>query len=213
MPIARPIALALLATLAACGRGPSRDDALQAIRRAHPEFDTATVVGRVWQDGPPWFSCAEVLVKAASVVDSAAVRDQVGNWKPLVTGGWIALRDTASGPVADPGWCVVKLTDAGQARSVRWTLAPGAVQPTGQPRRGWLMDVGRRHVSVAAAPSAVRDDSASAEFLVIVSTNETGAALVADRDTAHYVAALARDGGRWRVTGVQPIRPGSRPER
>ena len=53
-----------------------------------PGSDTATVFERVWRDGPPWFSCVEVIAKFTTPLDSAVVRDQVGNWKPLVLAGW-----------------------------------------------------------------------------------------------------------------------------
>ena len=94
------VAAALAVT--ACNPAPSRSEALEALRAAAPGIDTTTVFDRVWQDGPPWFSCAEVIAKFASPVDSAAVRDQVGNWRPLVLAGWLVLRDTASGVVSDP---------------------------------------------------------------------------------------------------------------
>ena len=202
MQTARHVATLLLAFLIACSRGPARDDALRAIRRAHPELDTASVTGRVWQDGPPWFSCAEVVAKAASRTDTAAVRDQVGNWKPLVAKGWITLRDTASGPVSDPGWCTLTITDAGRPRIARWTPALGPVQPTLQPRRGWVVAVGHRRINVIAPPTLLASDSATADFFVTVATNEDGEAVGAGGDTARYVADLRRDDGTWHVVAI-----------
>jgi hypothetical protein len=205
MPIARPPALLVVLALAAsCGRGPSRDDALAAIRAAQPALDGAAVTGRVWQDGPAWFSCAEVRVKLATGVDSATIRDQVGNWKPLVDNGWIVLRDSASGPVADPGWCTARITDAGQPGVARWTISPGPAFPTGQPRRGWTMPVGTRKIVVAATPAANGNDAATAPYLITVATNPDGAAIGADRDTSRFVAELRRVDGRWRVATIRP---------
>src|SRR5438067_238882 len=111
MPTARrtTLPLAILLAFAACARGPSRDEVASALRQAQPGVDGGPAYGHVWQDGPPWFSCAEVLAKVASPVDSAAVRDQVGNWKPLVMAGWVTLRDSSKGPVADPGWCTLRI--------------------------------------------------------------------------------------------------------
>lgn len=203
MQIARHLAPLLLASLAACSSGPTRDDALQAIRQARPELDTAAVTVRVWQDGPPWFSCAEVLAKALSRTDSTAVRDQVGNWKSLVTRGWITLRDTAGGPVIDPGWCVLTPTAAGLPHVARWAVAPGALQPTGRPRRGWLVPAGRRRIVVPSAPVVASRDLATAPFLVTVATNEDGAAAAAGRDTARFIADLRRENGRWRVAATR----------
>ncbi|MDB4886201.1 MAG: hypothetical protein JWN79_1639 [Gemmatimonadetes bacterium] len=206
-PPARRLLLPLLGFLAACSRGPSREEALAAIRAAHPALDTATVRERVWQDGPPWFSCAEVIAKFTTAADSAAVRDQVGNWKPLVVHGWIVLKDSAAGPVADPGWCTVRVTPAGQANVARWTPSPGPAFPTGQARRGWMVVAGRRHLVVPSSPSRAGKDSATAEYLVTVAPNEDGRATGADRDTSRFVAALRREGGAWKVVGSQPAVP------
>lgn len=193
----------LLGLLAACSRGPSRDEALIAIRAAQPALDSATVTERVWQDGPPWFSCAEVIAKFASGKDSAAVRDQVGNWKPLVVKGWVVLHDTASGIVADPGWCTARVTPAGQPNIARWSPLQGPPFPAGQPRRGWTLAAGRRHVVVPRAPTLAGSDSATVPFLVTVAPNEDGRAVGADRDTTRYVAALRRADGGWRMVGSQ----------
>src|SRR5205085_9426816 len=84
----RPLLLLLLTLLAACDRRPSGSEALSAIRASSGALDTAPVEGRGWQDGPPWFSCAEVISKLGGRADRAAVHDQVGNWKSLVVAGW-----------------------------------------------------------------------------------------------------------------------------
>ena len=63
----------LLLSLAACARGPSREEALRAIRAAQPALEQTDLIGRVWQDGPPWFSCADVIAKFTTAIDSAAV--------------------------------------------------------------------------------------------------------------------------------------------
>ena len=69
------LGLAGVYALTACNPAPSRSEALEALRAAAPGIDTTTVFARVWQDGPPWFSCAEVLAKFTSRIDSAVVRD------------------------------------------------------------------------------------------------------------------------------------------
>lgn len=198
--------LLLLAALTACSRGPTRDEALAAIRAGRPGVDSAVVQGRVWQDGPPWFSCAEVLAKVGTPHDSAVVRDQLGNWKPLVAHGWITLRDSASGPVADPGWCTVRLTPAGQENAARWSVSNGPEFPTGQPRRGWTMAVGRQRVEVPRAPVSSEKDIATAEYLVRVVPNADGVATGADRDTARFVADLRRVDGGWQMIASRPAR-------
>lgn len=206
MPSVRPRSLLFLVVcLAACHRGPSREEALAAIRTAQPALDTAVVYGRVWQDGPPWFSCAEVTAKLGTSRDSLAVRDEVGNWKTLLAAGWIALRDSSKGVVADPGWCTARLTAAGEANAARWTPVQGPEFPTGSPRRGWWMLVGRRRIEVAGAPRTTDTDAATAEFLVRVATNADGVATGADRDTARYVAELRKVDGTWRMTGSRPL--------
>lgn len=200
----RPLILPLLLlVLASCRKGPTRDEALAAIRTARPALDTATIYARVWQDGPPWFSCAEVNVKLGNGVDSAVVRDQVGNWRWLVKSGWVTLKDSASGIVADPGWCTLRPTPAGAPNLARWTPAPGPPFPTGQPRRGWTTIVGRQRVVVPRGPSAGAD-SATADYAVTVAPNTDGVAIGADRDTAWFIAELRKVDGAWRMTSSRP---------
>jgi hypothetical protein len=187
------------ALLSACNPAPSRSEALDAIKAASPGSDTATVFVRVWRDGPPWFSCAEVIAKFTSPVDSAIVRDQVGNWKPLVLAGWLVLRDTASGVVADPGWCVGKLADSTARRAGGWIPILGDSFPTRSLRRGWRVPVGTRRLEVIEAPRASHRDSATTEYVVTVAPNANGVATGADRDSTFAEAQLVRRDGRWRV--------------
>jgi hypothetical protein len=196
--------LMVVAVLAGCNRGPSRAEALEAIRGATPALDTTLVHSRVWQDGPPWFSCAEVLAKLGTNADSAAVRGPVGNWKSLILAGWVVLRDSTKGDVADPGWCTLKLTDEGSRRVAAWAAAPGPLFPTGAPRRGWIVPVGRRRIAVVGAPRRAGRDSARADFIVTVAPNENGIGTGAAADTGRYVAELVRGDGQWRLVATQP---------
>ena len=205
-PFRRHLLVAVAVALSACNPAPSRTEALDAIRAASPGSDTATVFERVWRDGPPWFSCAEVIAKFTSPVDSATVRDQVGNWKPLVLAGWLVLRDTASGVVSDPGWCVGKLSDSTARRAGGWIPILGDSLPTRSLRRGWRVPVGTRRIEVVDDPRASHRDSATAEFVVTVAPNANGVAAGADQDSTFAEARLVRHDGRWRVleTRVQP---------
>ncbi len=202
-PVARLAWSALiLAASSACRPAPSREEALAAMRRARPALDSGTVVARVWRDGPPWFSCAEVLAKLRSSADSAAVRDQVGNWHPLVKQSWLILRDTAAGTVTEPGWCEAKLA-GGAASAAHWAPFAGDPFPTGEARRGWTVPVGRPKLTIAGPAHATGRDSARAEFLVSIVPNEDGRALEADRDTTRFTAALVKRDGGWQVTQVE----------
>jgi hypothetical protein len=200
----RLLLAAAVALVTSCSRGPSRDEALAAIRAAQPAIEQTDVIGRVWQDGPPWFSCAEVIAKFTTNADSAAVRDAVGNWKPLVVAGWIVLRDSASGPVADPGWCTANPTPSGAQAIAAWPAAPGPTFPTGQARRGWSMMVGRKRLVMTGSPRVTGDAEASAAYLVTIAPNATGTAVGADQDTARFVADLRKDGGKWRMVSSRP---------
>jgi hypothetical protein len=204
-PAARLTALAFGALVcAACDPAPSRTEALEALKAAAPGIDSTVVFHRVWQDGPPWFSCAEVIAKLTSPLDSASVRDQIGNWRPLVLAGWLVLRDSSSGVVSDPGWCVGKLSDP-MARSVGgWIPILGDALPTGTPRRGWRVPVGTRHLAVLGAPRAANRDSASVEYVSTVSPNGNGVAVGADRDSTFAIAELRRRQGRWQVVSTRP---------
>jgi hypothetical protein len=188
--------------LVACNRAPSRAETLAALRASNPALDTIVVNGRVWQDGPPWFSCAEVISKFDGRADTATVEDQVGNWKSLVVSGVVVLRDSAKGPVADPGWCVAKLTDEGARRAATWAPGTSGAFPTGAPRRGWTMPLGRRRVIVEKA-SAVGRDSATAQYLVTLQPNGNGVVTGAARDTSRYEASLRRTDAGWKVAGTR----------
>jgi hypothetical protein len=200
--VGRRALLMLILVLAGCNRAPSKAETLAALRASNPALDTIVVNGRVWQDGPPWFSCAEVISKFDGRADRATVRDEVGNWKSLVVSGLAVLRDSAKGTVADPGWCTVKLTDEGARRAATWAAGTAGPFPTGSPRRGWTMPVGRRRVVVEKAHAEGRD-SATAQYLVTVQPNDNGIATGAARDTSHYVATLRRIDGGWQVAGTR----------
>ena len=121
-----PLLIAAFAwTVTGCDRAPSREVTLAALRANAPGLDTTIVHVRVWQDGPPWFACSEVIAKFTSPVDASVVRDEVGNWKPLVVSGWLVLRDSAAGVVSDPGWCTAKLAGASAAAAVAWVPIVG----------------------------------------------------------------------------------------
>ena len=195
----------LLGTLlfAGCHPAPSRSEALEALKAAAPGIDTTTVFARVWHDGPPWFSCAEVIAKFTSPNDSAMVRDQVGNWKSLVLTGWLVLRDTASGPVSDPGWCTGKLSDPPARAAGGWIPIVGDTFPTKALRRGWRVPIGTRRIAVANAPQPTGRDSAAVDYVATVAPNANGVAIGADRDTTFAIADLHRVDGRWRVVGTR----------
>jgi hypothetical protein len=185
--------------LTACNPAPSRSEALQALRAAAPGLDTTTAYERVWLDGPPWFSCAEVIAKFATSTDSAAVRNQVGNWRPLVVSGWLVLRDSARGVVSDPGWCTGKLTDEPARRAGGWIPIVGDSFPTHVLRRGWRVPVGKRQLAVVGAPRAAGTDSATVEYVATIVPNANGVATGADRDSTFGIAALRKVGGVWQL--------------
>jgi hypothetical protein len=201
-PVPITVLLSALA-LAACNPAPSRSEALEALRAAAPAIDTTTVFERVWQDGPPWFSCAEVIAKFTTPIDSAAVRDQVGNWKPLVLAGWLVLRDTARGVVSDPGWCTGKLADAPARLAGGWIPIVGDSFPTHALRRGWRVPVGTRRLAVTASPKLVQKDEATVDYVATIAPNGNGVAVGADRDTTFGVAELRQRDGRWSVTATR----------
>jgi hypothetical protein len=191
-----------LAALTACRGAPSRREALDALQAAAPGLDTTTSFRRVWQDGPPWFSCAEVIAKIGTRTDARFVNDQVGNWRPLVVAGWLVLRDTAHGAVSDPGWCTGKLTDEVARQAGGWIPVVGDSLPTGNARRGWRVPIGRPRLVVVSSPRITAPDVATVEYVTTVATNVNGAAMRADRDSVHSVAVLKRIDGRWRVAGT-----------
>ena len=196
--------LITVSLLAGCSRRPNPTEALAAIRAFSTGLDTVQVEGRVWEDGPPWFSCAEVISKLNGRADTAAVRDPVGNWKFLVLSGWVVLRDSAKGILADPGWCTAKLTDMGVRRATAWSELSGPESPTGTPRRGWSMPLGQRRLAVVGKARAVGTDAAAVDYIVTIAPNVNGIATGAARDTARYVADLQRANGEWRVTRSHP---------
>lgn len=167
-------------------------------------MDTATVVARVWQDGPPWFSCAEVISKIGSRSDERVVYDQVGNWRPLIVAGWLVLRDTAHAAVSDPGWCAGKLVDDSARRAGGWIPVPGDSFPTGSARRGWKVPIGRPKVAVVASPERVGTDSATVVYVRTVQPNVNGSAMGAEKDSDYVTALLRRVDGRWQVASTSP---------
>lgn len=177
---------------------------MAGLRAAYPAIDTTTVVARVWRDGPPWFSCAEVRAKLRRQVDEPAVRDTLGNWAPLVRSGWAAMRDTAAGPVTDPGWCVLAIADSASSRVATWQRVLGDSLPSGGRRRGWIFVAGRRQLVVLERPQRAGRDSATVEFGIVVVANEHGQAAGADRDTIRLRGLLSRGGDAWRLVSVRP---------
>jgi hypothetical protein len=186
-------------SMLACGRAPSRSEALAILRATKPALDTATAVVTVWQDGPPWFSFNEVIAKFRSRGDSATVRKQVGNWRTLVLADWVVLRDTASGPVVEPGWCAASLRDSTARLAAGWQRVQGDSLPSGSRRRGWSVPAGRQRVVVKDAPREVGRDSVRVAFLLTIAPNANGVALGADRDTVQQQALFRREDGKWVV--------------
>lgn len=189
----------LLLVMSGCRRAPSREEVVKALRTADPAIDTVMVVKRVWIDGPAWFSCAEVIAKTRSPLDSAVVRDQVGNWRALMLADWVALRDTAAGDVVDPGWCRAQLRDEAARVAGGWRRVSGDSLPSGGLRRGWDVPAGRPKVVVIDAPKRIGKDSAVADYVITIAPNANGVALGADADSVRHRAVLRRDGGNWRV--------------
>ena len=196
----RPSAFLLIfVLLSACNRAPTREEALTALRAGDPTLDSAPVIKRVWADGPPWFSCAEVIAKLRSGVDRAVVRNQVGNWHALVLANWISLRDTSDGPVTDPGWCRATLHDESSRLSLGWRTVLGDSTPNGQRRRGWDAPSGSRRLSIERIPRHLGGDSAEVNYLLTTAPNASGLALGADGDTVHLKAMLQKADGNWHV--------------
>lgn len=194
-----PFLLITVLMLLACRAVPSREEALSALRASQPGIDTATVTVRVWVDGPPWFSCAEVIAKLKSEKDRAVVRDALGQWRSLVLADWVTLRDTAAGPVVEPGWCVATLRDTSARLAAGWRRVAGDSLPSGGVRRGWDVRAGMRRVGVIRAPRRVGDDSARVDYVFTVAANASGVALGANRDTIRRSALLAKENGTWRL--------------
>ncbi|MDB4914338.1 MAG: hypothetical protein JWM95_1982 [Gemmatimonadetes bacterium] len=189
-------ALFTLMLLASCRAGPTRREAADALRATWTAADSTAVV-RVWADGPPWFSCAEVVAKLQSASDHAVVRDALRPWRSLVTSDWVRLRDTSAGPVVEPGWCVARLHDSSSRTG--WTEIEGEHLPSGGSRRGWDVQAGTRHIDVAGRPQRLGSDSARVSYVITIVPNENGRAMGADRDTTRAVAVLVKENGAWRV--------------
>ena len=185
--------------LSACNRAPTRAEALRVLRDKDPALDTAVVIERVWADGPPWFSCAEVIAKLRSGVDSAVVRNQVGNWHALVLANWISLRDTSAGSVTDPGWCHATLHDEPSKIGQGWRSVVGDSIPTGDRRQGWDAPAGRRRLAIERLPRHLGGDSAEVHYLLTIAPNASGLALGANSDSVHRKAMLRKVDGRWEV--------------
>jgi hypothetical protein len=188
--------LALL-LIAGCSRVPSRESALAALRAANPTLEATSVVDTVWADGPPWFSCAEVLSKLGGRADTAVIRAPLGNWRTLLLADWISLRDTMAKPVAEPGWCTATIRDSLVRLHGGWRGLQGDTLPSGGRRRGWSVLAGTHRIVVNDQPKAIGRDSAGVAWVLAVSPNENGKALGADRDSLRHRALLIRVDGRW----------------
>ena len=198
VPLLR-IALITLVLSSACGRAPTSSEAADLLRAAEPSLDSRKVTARVWADGPPWFSCAEVLAKVRKDADSAVVRQPLGNWRALVLAKWVTLRDTAKGPVTDPGWCRAVLRDSATRLADGWQPIRGALLPTGDQRHGWDVAAGTQRLVVRDNGKTIGKDSASVQYLITVAANTNGIGLGADQDTTRRQALLVKADGGWRV--------------
>lgn len=185
--------------LSACNRTPYPDEAQRILRTANPALDSAVAIATVWRDGPPWFSCAEVIAKFRARADSAVVRKPVGNWRALVLANWVTLRDTSAGPVVEPGWCAATLRDSTSRLARGWTPLLGDSLPSGSRRRGWRVEAGRQRVVVTEPPRGTGRDSLIVNYILAVEPNENGVALQADKDSVKLRALLLREEGKWVV--------------
>ena len=201
--IPRVVLIAFTLALASCRNAPSAQEALEAFRAARPGVDSQAVTVRLWQDGPPWFSCAEVASKLRSNIDRKTVHDAVGHWRPLVLADVISLRDTSAGEVTDPGWCVATVRNA--TRTAAWKPVRGDSIPSGGLRRGWDVAVGSQRVAMLRKPR-VGGDSARVDYLLTVRPNPDGVALGADRDSVIRTALLMRVDGRWVIARIDSAR-------
>jgi hypothetical protein len=172
------------------------------LRLAAPGLDSASITRRVWADGPPWFSCAEVIAKVRTNTDSAAVRGQLANWRPLVLAKWVTLRDTTKGPVTDPGWCRATLRDSAVRISNGWMPITGSALPSGDARIGWDVPAGTRRLVVREAAKRVGTDSATVDYLLAVQPNANGVGLGSDQDTIRHRAVLVKASGEWRAVNL-----------
>ena len=198
MPRSLPLLISILA-LTACNRAPTGADAQAILRATNPALDTTTTIVKVWEDGPPWFSCAELIAKFRAAADSAVVRKQVGNWRSLVLANWVTLRDTTAVLVVEPGWCAATLRDTTARLAGGWVPLLGDSLPSGSRRRGWAVPAGRQRVVVKDAPRDAGKDSVFVNYVLTVAPNENGVALGADRDSTRLQALLRREDGKWVV--------------
>ena len=205
----RTTRLLLLTALlsSACRRAPNPSEALTILRTAAPALDSGSVIKRVWADGPPWFSCAEVLAKVRTNTDSAVIRGQLANWRPLVMAKWVTLRDTAKGPVTDPGWCRVTLLDSAVRLSNGWKPVTGAQLPSGDNRAGWDVPAGTLHLVVLNGAKSAGRDSATVDYLLAIQPNANGVGLGADQDTTRRRALLVKESGEWRAVRLDWLGP------
>lgn len=199
------IGVALLGALlvAGCSARPEAAEALAALRAAMPAVDTSQVWVTVWRDGPAYFSCAEIRVKLRRGARAPAVSDSLRPWLPLEKSGWVTLRDTAAGEVADPGWCAIRPAPAHQLEMERWAEVIGGEHPATGRRHGWLFPAGVRRIVLRDDPRPSGRDSATVDFAIVVAPNASGRAAGADRDTIPLVGVLVRAGERWRLAGLQ----------
>ena len=208
MPRLRCVLITIVLSTA-CGRAPTSAEATTILRAAQPAIESGNVMIRVWADGPPWFSCAEVLAKIRTNADSAVIRRQLTNWRSLVIAHWVTLRDTAKGPVTDPGWCRATLRDVPIRSASGWTVVTGDSMPTGDRRTGWDVPAGLRRLVVRNGAKRMNADSATVEYLLTVVPNPSGTALGADQDTTRRRALLVRTDGEWRAAQLDwpgPVR-------
>ncbi len=203
------ILLITIVLSSACGRAPTSSEAARLLRAAQPSLDSSKVIRRVWADGPPWFSCAEVLAKVRTDADSAVIRLPLANWRPLVLAKWVTLRDTTKGPVTDPGWCRAVLRDSASRLADGWQPVRGDLLPSGDQRLGWDVAAGTHRLVVRDNGKKIGKDSASVRYLVTVAPNTNGIGLGADQDTTRRRALLVRADGEWRVVQLDwpgPVR-------
>ena len=207
----RPSRLLLITTLltSACRHTPNSSEALTLLRTAAPALDSGSVTTRVWADGPPWFSCAEVLAKVRTNTDSAVIRGQLANWRPLVLAKWVTLRDTSKGPITDPGWCRATLRDSAIRATNGWKLVTGTPLPTGDARLGWDVPAGTRRLVVRQGAKSLGTDSATVDYLLAVQANANGVGLGTDQDTTRRRALLVKESGEWRAVNLDWARKAS----
>lgn len=201
------ILLITIVLATACGRAPTPTEAADLLRAAEPALDSTHVIRRVWADGPPWFSCAEVLAKVRTNTDSAVIREQLTNWRSLVLAKWVVLRDTAKGPVVDPGWCRAILRDTTARLAGGWKPVQAAPLPFGDPRLGWDVPAGKQQLVVRQGGKKIGTDSVAVDYLLTVQANANGIGLGADKDTTRHQALLVRADGEWRVVRLNWQRP------